>query len=84
MNSLIDIYEIEKTCEYKGETYSVRDNGAVMRHFREGKKIRPLDGVWTFGNINYQKGYLVFSSEAVHRIVATAFLGEPPTKTTCC
>ena len=80
MSNLIDIYEIEKTCEYKGETYSVRDNGAVMRHFREGKKIRPLDGVWTFGNINYQKGYLVFSSEAVHRIVATAFLGEPPTK----
>ncbi len=80
MSNLFDIYEIEKTCEYKGETYSVRDNGAVMRHFREGKKIRPLDGVWTFGNINYQKGYLVFSSEAVHRIVATAFLGEPPTK----
>lgn len=80
MNSLINIYEIEKTCSYKGETYSVRDNGAIMRHPREGKKTRTLDNFWTFGTINLQKGYLMFSSEAVHRIVATAFLGDPPTK----
>lgn len=26
-----------KECVYKDEHYSVRDNGAVMRHLREGK-----------------------------------------------
>ena len=37
---MVDIneYTRETTCEYKGEVYSVRDNGAVMRHAREGKK----------------------------------------------
>ena len=24
-------------CDYKGEHYSVRDNGAIMRHAREGE-----------------------------------------------
>ena len=80
MSGLIDVFETEKTCEYKGETYTVRDNGAIMRHPREGKRIRPLDGVWTFGSVNIEKGYLSFSAEAVHRIVATAFLGDPPSK----
>lgn len=48
---MVDIneYTRETTCEYKGEVYSVRDNGAVMRHAREGKKARKLDNVWTFG-----------------------------------
>ena len=38
---MVDIneYTRETTCEYKGEVYSVRDNGAVMRHAREGKKF---------------------------------------------
>lgn len=41
---MVDIneYTRETTCEYKGEVYSVRDNGAVMRHAREGKKARKL------------------------------------------
>ena len=80
MTRLIDIYDEEKTCEYKDNIYSVRDNGSIMRHPREGKKLRPLDNVWTFGTINIQKGYNMISSEPVHRIVATAFLGEAPTK----
>ncbi|SGA02879.1 Uncharacterised protein [Mycoplasmopsis arginini] len=25
MDRLIDVYEVEKTCEYKGDFYSVRD-----------------------------------------------------------
>ena len=39
---MVDVneYTREITCEYKGEVYSVRDNGAVMRHAREGKKAR--------------------------------------------
>ena len=44
---MVDIneYTRETTCEYKREVYSVRDNGAVMRHAREGKKARKLDNV---------------------------------------
>ena len=75
MDRLIDIYDVEKTCEYKDNVYSVRDNGSVMRHPQEGKKPRPLDNKWTFGTINIQKGYTMIGSEPVHRIVATAFLG---------
>jgi len=42
---MVDIneYTRETTCEYKGEVYSVRDNGAVMRHAREGKKAGAPD-----------------------------------------
>ena len=32
--SLIDEYTLERTCTYKGETYRVRDNGAVYRQPR--------------------------------------------------
>ena len=68
----------EKNCMYKGEVYSVRDNGAIMRHCREGMRKRKLDEVWTFGNPNYHTGYMEFGGERVHRIVATAFHGEAP------
>jgi hypothetical protein len=78
MIKIIDIYDLEKECTYNGEKYSVRDNGAVMRHSKEGKKIRQLDNIWTFGVLDKFKGYNKISSEPVHRIVATAFLGEPP------
>lgn len=78
MEDIIDIFDEERTCEYRGETYSVRDNGAVLRHAKPGKKPRPLDNKWTFGNIDTQHGYLIISSVPIHRIVATAFLGEPP------
>lgn len=74
-----DLFEgIVKQCTYKNEKYSVRDNGEVFRHTPKGKKSRPLDNQWTFGKVN-EKGYLAISSETVHRIVAFAFLGEPPT-----
>ena len=45
----IDDYKVEVSCEYKGETYSVRDNGAIMRHPKKGGRTRSLDGKWTFG-----------------------------------
>lgn len=32
MDDLIDIFDKVADCEYKGEHYSARDNGAVMRH----------------------------------------------------
>lgn len=72
-------YTQEKLCEYKGETYKVRDNGAILRLSREGKPKRAKDDVWTFGE-KIDRGYAKFCGESVHRIVAYAFLGEPPTK----
>lgn len=79
-DKMIDTFEKERTCKYRGEVYQVRDNGAILRQSRKGESRRPNDEKWTFGTINKQKGYLCFGAEAVHRIVATAFLGEPPTE----
>ena len=45
----IDDFKKEVSCEYKGETYSVRDNGAIMRHPKKGCRVRSLDNQWTFG-----------------------------------
>lgn len=68
----------EAECIYKNERYSVRDNGAVLRHPRNNKPIRKYDNRWTFGKPN-NNGYMLIASEVIHRIVAYAFLGEPPT-----
>lgn len=65
-------------CIYKGERYSVRDNGAVFRHPQIGKRIRPNDKQWTFGKTNSSNLYLHLANTRIHRIVATAFHGEPP------
>lgn len=64
-----------KECDYKGEHYSVRDNGAIMRH-PKSNRARPKDNKWTFGIPN-ENGYSIFCGERVHRIVAVAFIGEP-------
>lgn len=76
---LVDVFEKEVECDYRDEHYSVRDNGAIKRHTKSGKKPRPLDDIWTFGSFDNQKGYTKIRNEAVHRIVATAFLGPAPT-----
>ena len=76
----IDEYTQEKDCIYKQEHYSVRDNGAVLRHNHKGQNPRPLDNQWTFGKLNEKTGYLGIASVPIHRIVATAFHGEAPTK----
>ena len=57
MNDLLDIFEEERTCEYRGEIYRVRDNGAVCRQINPEKRKRKLDEIWSFGNINNQKRY---------------------------
>ena len=75
----IDDFKRETECLYKGEKYSVRDNGAVLRHPIEGKRPRPTDNQWTFGKPNEKNGYMHIGIERVHRIVAIAFIGEPPT-----
>lgn len=75
MRDLLNEFTLEKECEYKGELYSVRDNGAVKRHSREGKKLRKDDDIWTFGKKNDSNGYMNIGSHRVHIIVASAFYG---------
>jgi len=70
----------EVECTFKGERYSVRDNGAVLKHPRTGKRPRPTDNKWDFGKANSKNGYRFIASVRVHQIVATAFHGEQPTK----
>jgi hypothetical protein len=70
----------EAECTYKEERYSVRDNGAVLRYPRDNNRPRPTDNNWTFGKPNSKTGYMEIATARVHRIVATAFHGEPPTK----
>lgn len=79
MVSVDDFNEI-KDCIYKDEHYSARDNGAEMRHPREDKRIRKDDNVWTFGKPNEKTGYMEIAGQRVHRIVAFAFHGNPPTE----
>ena len=76
----IDDFKQEVECIYKDEKYSVRDNGAVFRHSRDGKRPRQYDNVWTFGKANDKHGYMEIASVRVHIIVATAFHGPKPTK----
>lgn len=70
----------EGDCIYKNEHYAVRDNGAVFRYPLHAKRARPTDNNWTFGKLNNKTGYFEIASVSIHRIVATAFHGEPPTK----
>jgi hypothetical protein len=80
MENLLETYNGLQECYYKNEHYSVRDNGAVLRHTPSNKRTRQADNKWTFGEPNSKTGYLEIASVRVHRIVATAFHGEPPTK----
>ena len=77
---MVDIndFTIQKDCNYKDDSYSVRDNGAIMRHPKKGKKPRKKDFIWTFGDTPHN-GYLYYCGVPVHRIVATAFIGAAPT-----
>lgn len=49
---LLDQFERDVVAAYRGETYRVRDNGAVYRLRRAHVRKRPLDEVWTFGTPN--------------------------------
>lgn len=76
----IDNFKQQVECVYKDERYSIRDNGAVFRHSRDGKRPRQYDNFWTFGKANDKHGYMEIASVRVHIIVATAFHGPKPTK----
>ena len=67
-----------KECFYKGETYFVKSDGSVLRQPKD-LKPRYLDNNWTFGKAD-KRGYLCIGGEPIHRIVAFAYLGNPPTK----
>lgn len=62
----------------KSENYSVRDNGAVLRHSNSDRRKRKDDDVWTFGNAIDDKGFYTIGKEKVHKIVAIAFCGNQP------
>lgn len=76
----IDDYTEVHECNYKGEHYSVRDNGAIMRHAHAGKPKRKDDDVWSFGKKDNKTGYMLFCGARVHIIVATAFYEEHDSK----
>ena len=80
MGANLEDFNQEVDCVYKDEHYSVRNNGAVLRYAVNGKRSRPTDNNWTFGKLNSKTGYLEIASVRIHRIVATAFHGESPTK----
>ena len=81
MISVDSFFDQEKECVFKDERYSVRNNGAVMRHARPNKIKRKLDEVWTFGTKNETNGYMYINSVRVHQIVAEAFLEPKPSPT---
>ena len=60
----INNFKTEKTCIYKDESYSVRDNGAVLRHSKENTRKRKIDEIWTFGNVD-DKGFLRIGGEKI-------------------
>lgn len=76
----VDDFSEVRECDYKGEHYSVRDNGAVMRHPKPGRKPRPTDNEWTFGKRNETNAYMYFGAHRIHIICAIAFHGERDSK----
>lgn len=73
----INDFKEERTCLYKGRQYKVRDNGAILRLPKEEGRASKLENTWTFGKFDANTGYMLFGQERVHRIVCTAFHGEP-------
>ncbi len=77
---LLDQYDLEKEVEFDGDKYLVRDNGAVYRKHSPDRRRSRFDENWTFGRHDKSTGYMHIGSHVVHRIVAFAFLGSPPSE----
>lgn len=75
--NLLNTYTKEIPCTYRGRRYYVRDNGAVYRLSKDGKSKSKYDEIWTFGTFDESSGYMLIGNERIHRIVCTAFHGEP-------
>lgn len=80
MDGVLESFNDVRECVYKDERYSVRDNGAVLRHPKLGKKPRPLDNMWTFGRRDDKTAYMLIGTHRIHIIVANAFLGARDSK----
>ena len=77
METSINNYTREVVCVYNGRRYYVRDNGEVYRQCQDDGKSRKWDEEWTFGKFDPNTGYMLIGQERVHRIVCTAYHGEP-------
>lgn len=76
-----NIFPLEvRECDYKGEHYSAREDGMIMRHAKQDMRKRKLDDVWTYGKVDASNGYMFISMARVHIIVATAFHGAHDSK----
>ena len=76
---MLEVFDREIWCEYKGRIYLVRDNGAIRRLPKEGTRLSRYDNVWTFGTKNPKTGYMIFTGNIrVHQVVCTAFHGVEP------
>lgn len=76
---LLNVFDCEKQCEYKGRKFAVRDNGAIMRYPKDGYEPNYNDNKWTFGKKDEKTGYMMFTSAIrVHQVVCTAFHGPAP------
>lgn len=73
----INEFTEERVCEYRGRRYFVRDNGAVYRQCKDDGITRTWDEEWTFGKFDPKTGYMLIGQERVHRIVCSAYHGEP-------
>jgi hypothetical protein len=76
----LDQYNRETEVEIGGDKYLVRDNGAVYRRHRPGRRRSRFDETWTFGRRDKASGYMHIGSQFVHRIIAFAFLGRAPSE----
>jgi len=69
-------YSRQVDCLYKGQRYSVRDNGAVKRD--DGIGLFP-DDEWSFGGYD-SRGLFLYKGVSVAKVVATAFFGDAPSE----
>lgn len=74
----LDQYKRQIEVEFRGHKYIVRDNGAVYRKDKPGRRRSSFDETWTFGRHEESSGYMFIGSHLIHRIVAFAFLGSSP------
>lgn len=69
----------QKNTMQSNATQEKQPKDSKTQNIKTNTKKRKLDNFWTFGTPS-KNGYLLIGGERVHRIVALAFLGEPPTK----
>ncbi len=78
-NILLNTFDREARCEYKGRNYLVRDNGSILRLPKDGQHPSKYDNVWTFGIKDQRTGYMLLTGKIrVHQVVCTAFNGPEP------